>query len=87
MLRKEDERRIDTLEIWIWRKMAWMSREDRWNKEVLRRVGEESVMLGTTVIETKDELPWTWEETSNDKYIQGTTGGKRERNEKVPVGR
>lgn len=45
-LRKEGERRLEALEMWIWRRMEQVKWEDQIrNEEVLRRVGEERNML------------------------------------------
>jgi len=54
-LRKEDARRIEALEMWIWRRMERIS----WtykitNEEVLRRVGEKRTTLETIVRRKKN---------------------------------
>lgn len=46
-LRNEDEKRIEALVIWIWRKLAGLSLVDRLRNEVLTRMGEETAMLRT----------------------------------------
>ena len=46
-LRKEDIRRIEALEMWIWRRMERISWTEKiTNEEVLRRVGEKRSMVG-----------------------------------------
>lgn len=45
-LRKEDERRIEALEMWIWRKMEGVSWDEKVrNEEVLKRIGEDRQIL------------------------------------------
>ena len=49
-LRKEDIRRIEVLEMWIWRRMERISWTEKiTNEEVLRRVGENRSMVETIV--------------------------------------
>jgi hypothetical protein len=49
-LRKEDIRRIEALEMWIWRRMERISWTEKiTNEEVLRRVGENRSMVETIV--------------------------------------
>ena len=54
-LRKEDIRRIEALEMWIWRRMERISwTENKTNEEVPRRVGERRTMLETIVWRKKN---------------------------------
>ena len=47
-LRKEDIRRIEAFEMWIWRRMEKVSwREHKTNEEILQKVGEERSLLKT----------------------------------------
>ena len=47
-LRKEDVRRLEAMEMWIWRKMEKISwREGKTNKEVLKIVGEDRALIET----------------------------------------
>ena len=47
-LRKEDIRKIEAFEMWIWRKMEKISWTEKiTNEEVLKRVGERRTMLET----------------------------------------
>ena len=57
--RKEDIRRIETLEMWIWRRMERISWTEKITKEeVLRRVGEERTMLATVVRKKRHQFIW-----------------------------
>ena len=54
-LRKEDIRRIEALEMWIWRRMERISWTEKiTNEEVLRRVGEKRSMVETIVRRKKN---------------------------------
>ncbi len=58
-LRKEDEKRIEAFEMWMWRRMEGVKWEDRVrNEEVLRRVGEKREILKNNK-EKKEELDRT----------------------------
>src|ERR1700733_9708080 len=47
-LRKEDTKRLEALEMWIWRRMEKISwREHKTNAEVLQQVGEKRTMIET----------------------------------------
>jgi len=53
--RKEDIRRIEALEMWIWRRMERISWTEKiTNEEVLRRVGEKRSMVETIVRRKKN---------------------------------
>ena len=54
-LRKEDMRRTEALEMWIWRRMERISWTEKIsNEEVLRRVGEKRSMADTIVRRKKN---------------------------------
>lgn len=47
-LRKEDVRRLDAFEMWVWRKMEKISwTEHRTNEDVLKMVGEKRTLVNT----------------------------------------
>ena len=47
-IRRAEERRIDSLEMWLWRRMGGISWKDRvTNDEVLNRVNEERILRET----------------------------------------
>jgi len=47
-MRKEDTKRLEALEMWIWRRMEKISwREHKTNAEVLQQVGEKRTMIET----------------------------------------
>jgi hypothetical protein len=54
-LKKEDSRRLNAFEMWIWRRMEKISWKDKiTNEEVLRRVGEERKLIDTIVRRKKN---------------------------------
>ena len=60
-LRKEDIRRIEAFEMWIWRRMERVSwKEHKTNEEILQIVGEERSLLKT--IRESKEMDWTHNE-------------------------
>ena len=79
-LRKEDEKRIEAFEMWMWRRMEGVKWEDRVrNKEVLRRVGEKREILKTI----RKRKNWTGRCLRRDSIIkdslEGMVSGKRRR--------
>ena len=53
-LRKEDRRRIEALEMWVWRRMCKISWQDRiTNEDVLIQVGETRSLLRTIELRKK----------------------------------
>ena len=54
-LRKEDIKKIEAFEMWIWRKMERISWTEKiTNEEILRRVGESRTMMMTIVRRKKN---------------------------------
>ena len=83
-LRKEDIRRIEALEMWIWRRMERISWTEKiTNEEVLRRVGEKRSMVETIVRRKKN---WIGHIMRGDglmkEVMEGKMEGKRGRGRK-----
>ena len=80
-LRKEDEKRIEALEMWIWRKMEGVQWSDRvQNEEVLRRIGERREMLATIRKRKKNWIGHCLRRDSIVKdCIEGMVNGRRKR--------
>ena len=54
-LRKEDIRRIEALEMWLWRRMERISWTEKvTNEEGLRRIGEKRTMAETIIRRKKN---------------------------------
>jgi endonuclease/exonuclease/phosphatase family metal-dependent hydrolase len=83
-LRKDDMRRIEALEMWIWRRMMkvpWTAKKS--NNEILRMVEEERQLLSTVVNRKKKWLGHVLRGDSLLKLvIEGRMEGKRSRGRK-----
>ena len=78
-LRKEDVRRIEAFEMWIWRRMERISwTEKRTNEEVLNLVGEKRAMVETIVRRKKSWMGHIMRgEGLLREVIEGRMEGKR----------
>ena len=75
-LRKEEKRRIDALEMWLWRRMERISWTDRVrNEDVLLRVGEKRMMLEKIVLRQKN---WIGHVLRGDGMLRDEIEGKME---------
>ena len=75
-LRKEDIKRIEALEMWIWRRMERISWTEKiTNEEVLRRVGEKRSMVETIVRRKKN---WIGHIMRGDGLMKEVMEGKME---------
>jgi hypothetical protein len=80
-LRKEDVRRLDALEMWLWRRMEKVSwKEKKTNIEVLEIVGEKRILVDTIVQRKKN---WIGHVLRGDgllkEVMEGKLVGKRPR--------
>lgn len=80
-LRKEDERRLEAFEMWIWRRMEGIKWVDKVrNEEVLRRVGEEREILKTIRKRKRNWLGhWMRRDCLLIDVMEGTVNGRRGR--------
>ena len=81
MLRKEDIRRLEAAEMWIWRRMEKISWTEKIsNEEVLRRIGEERQLM--SLIRTR-KRKWIGHSIRGEgllkEVIEGRMEGKRSR--------
>ena len=83
-LRKEVIRRIDALEMWIWRRMERISWSEKiTNEEILRRVGEKRSMVETIVRKKKNCIGHIMRGDGLMKeVVEGKIEGKRGRGRK-----
>jgi hypothetical protein len=84
-LRKEDTRRLEAFEMWLWRRMERISwTEHVSNEEVLQRVDEERAMLDTIKMRQQKWIGHILRGESLLKVIiEGRTEGKRKRKTKT----
>ena len=75
-MRKEDVKRIEAFEMWIWRRMESFSwTEHRTNEEVLKKVEEKKIFNRYTCNQNKaEELDWT--HSKRQLSTEGDNGGK-----------
>ena len=80
-LKKDDIRRLESFEMWVWRRMEKISWTERVrNEEVLRRVGEERTLINTI---WRRKARWTGHVIRSEgllrTVIEGRAEGKRPR--------
>src|SRR3984885_9830703 len=79
-MRKEDIKRIEAFEMWIWRRMERVSwREHTTNEEVLRRVGENRSLIRTI---RERQRRWIGHTLRGDSMLRTILEGKMEGNRK-----
>ena len=83
-LKKDDIRRLESFEMWVWRRMEKISWTERVrNEEVLRRVGEERTLINTI---WRRKARWTGHVIRSEgllrTVIEGRAEGKRPRGRK-----
>ena len=82
-LRKEDERRLNALEMWLWRRMEKISwKEKRTNESVLEMVGEQRKLVDVIIQRKKN---WIGHVLRGDGLLKEVMEGKMEG--KRPKGR
>ena len=83
-LRKEDMKRLEAFEMWIWRRMEKVSwTEKRTNEEILQRVGEKRCLLETIIKRKKNWIGHIIrEEGLLLDVMEGRMDGKRTRGRK-----
>ena len=83
-LKKDDIRRLESFEMWVWRRMEKISWTERvTNEEVLRRVGEQRTLINTI---WRRKARWTGHVIRSEgllrTVIEGRAEGKRPRGRK-----
>ena len=83
-LKKDDIRRLESFEMWVWRRMEKISWTERVrNEEVLRRVGEQRTLINTI---RRRKARWTGHVIRSEgllrTVIEGRAEGKRPRGRK-----
>jgi len=75
-MRKEDIKKIEAFEMWIWRRMEKISwTEHKTNEEVLERIGEERTMLKTI---RERQKKWIGHTLRGDNLVKTVIEGKME---------
>jgi len=83
-MRKEDVKRLEAFEMWVWRRMEKIPWTDKiTNKEVLERIGEERHLVSTVVMRKKKWIGHVIRGQSLMKFVmEGRMEGKRPRGRK-----